>query len=64
MQYFDKFGSEILAGDEIMHDNGEVEVVVACGINDLGIECGKEGGPCEGDCYPLHQFNMEEWRKV
>ena len=64
MQYFDKFGEEIFDGDEIMCDNGEVEVVVACGIDDLGIECGKEGGPCDGECYPLSEFDLSEWRKV
>ena len=64
MRYFDKFGNEIKAGDEIMHDNGEVEIVVACGENDLGIECGKPGSVCEGQCYPLSEFYMKEWRKV
>lgn len=64
MKYFDKFGNKINAGDTIMHDDGDVEVVVACGENDLGVECGKPGGVCAGDCYPLSQFDMKEWRKV
>ena len=64
MQYLDKFGNEIKAGDEIMHDGGEVEIVVACGLDNLGIECGKPGSVCEGDCYPLSEFKMKEWRKV
>ncbi|MCM1322975.1 MAG: hypothetical protein NC218_02215 [Acetobacter sp.] len=69
MRYFDKNGKEILEGTTIRHDNGETELIYACGDGDLGVNAStkkyiEENGESARECYPLTQFDLHEWEIV
>ena len=64
--YYDKYGERIFPGSKIHCTlDDSVEEVVACGNDDLGIVVGKDGSVCEGECYPLSAFDMDQdWEIV
>lgn len=71
IQYFDKNGTEIKEGDTIRHDNGEEELVYACGEDgdNLGVNASNEDylkahPEAWRECYPLSQFDLREWEVV
>ena len=75
IKYFDKNGTEILAGMTIKHDDGDTELVYTCGVydEDLGVNASNEkwlereyGEHKElfREYYPLSQFSMREWEVV
>ena len=72
-QYFDKNGTEILAGMTLHHDKGDEKKVYECGdefgTSNLGFMASNPrflelhpDWPVE--YYPLHQFNLAEWEIV
>ena len=68
MEYRDKNGDLIQEGMTIRHDDGDTELVYACGEDDLGVNASNENRPdfceCLRECYPLSQFSMKEWEIV
>lgn len=66
--YSDKNGEQIKAGMKIRHINGDVELVYACGEDDLGVNASNENWSGFSEYlrqfYPLYQFNTREWEIV
>lgn len=68
MRYFDKNGKEIKAGMTLKHEDGSLELVYACGEDDLGFNASnlawlKRTGQAQ-EFYPLYQFSLTEWEIV
>ena len=66
-KYYDKNGTLIKAGDTLRHvETNELEVVYACGDNDLGFNATNHSSPnaTRDEAYPLFQFNLDEYEIV
>ncbi len=67
MKYYDKHGEQIKAGYTIQHDNGEIEKVYECGIDNLGVNASNKSSSAFtgfNECYPLTEFNLNEWKII
>lgn len=59
--YYDKNGNKIKAGDIIVHDNGDEELVHEYG-DQLGIDATNPNCKFAEPCfYPLSEFDLKEW---
>lgn len=68
-EYKDKHGNIIKEFDTIRHDDGDSEVVYACGDNDLGVQATnpeflKHHPEADIEYYPLSEFDLSEWEIV
>ncbi len=71
-KYYDKNGKEIVKGMVLQHDDGDKELVYECineyGELNLGFNASNENyvgfEGCNREIYPLHQFNLSEWKIV
>lgn len=66
MTYKDSNGNEIKAGMVLVHEDGEEQVVFACGDDDLGFNASnpdflKAHPEAPRQYYPLYQFDTTEW---
>jgi len=66
-EYFDKNGTKIEVGMELRHNDGDLDIVVACNDedgDDLGFNATNFNSPGNrtlGSAYSLGQFDLSEW---